>query len=123
MQTKRDGDSERVARRFPTTESPAHRVTEVERPGALDDDGVLEHDVAADELTERADAGTEQHGHLADAQLVDEAEVLRQRTSRAERCCRRRDARLGSVARVRDCRGSRATTAPTGRRAAVPTTP
>src|SRR5205814_10731884 len=30
----------------------AHRVTEVERSGALDHDGVLEHDVAADELAE-----------------------------------------------------------------------
>src|SRR5215471_388192 len=57
--------------------SPAHRVTEVERPGALDHDGVLEHDVAADELAEVADAGTEQHWHLADAELVDEAEVQR----------------------------------------------
>src|SRR4051812_33412979 len=57
--------------------SAAHRVTEVERPGALDHDGVLEHDVAADELAEVADACTEQHWHLADAQLVDEAEVER----------------------------------------------
>src|SRR5215207_3278743 len=56
-------------------QSAAHRVTEVERPGALDHDGVLEHDVAADELPEVADAGAEQHWHLADADLVDEAEV------------------------------------------------
>src|SRR5919108_4117012 len=58
-------------------QSAAHRVTEVERPGALDHDGVLEHDVSADELAEVADAGTEQHWHLADAELVDEAEVQR----------------------------------------------
>jgi hypothetical protein len=43
----------------------------------LDHDGVLEHDVAADEFAEIADAGTEQHWHLADAKLVDEAEVQR----------------------------------------------
>jgi hypothetical protein len=41
----------------------------------LDHDGVLEHDVAADELPEVADAGAEQDRHLADAELVDEAEV------------------------------------------------
>src|SRR5436305_3865252 len=58
-------------------QSAAHRVTEVKRPGALDHDWVLEHDVAADELAEVADAGTEQHWHLADAELVDEAEVQR----------------------------------------------
>jgi hypothetical protein len=58
-------------------QSAVHRVTEVERPGALDHDGVLEHDVAADEFAEIADAGTEQHWHLADAKLVDEAEVQR----------------------------------------------
>jgi hypothetical protein len=45
----------------------------VERPGALDHGGVIEHDVSADELTEVADAGAEQHWHLADAELVDEA--------------------------------------------------
>src|SRR2546430_1802785 len=58
-------------------QSAAHRVTEVERPGALDHDGVLEHDVAADELAEIADAGTKQHWHLADAELVDEADLQR----------------------------------------------
>src|SRR5205814_6225782 len=58
-------------------QSAAHWVTEVERPGALNHDRVLEHDVAADELAEVADAGTEQHWHLADAELVDEAEVQR----------------------------------------------
>src|SRR6266545_7978252 len=47
-------------------QSAAHRVTKVERPGALDHGGVLEHDVAAEELAEVADAGTEQHWHLAD---------------------------------------------------------
>src|SRR2546430_14229270 len=55
--------------------SAAHRVAEMERPGALDHDGVLEHDMDADELTEVADAGAEQDRHLADAELVDEAEV------------------------------------------------
>src|SRR5438874_8257380 len=55
--------------------SAPHRVAEVERPGALDHDGVLEHDVVADELTEVADARAEQDRHLADAELVDEAEV------------------------------------------------
>src|SRR5439155_9725631 len=55
--------------------SAAHRVAEVERPGALDHERVLEHDVIADELTEVADAAAEQDGHLADAELVDEAEV------------------------------------------------
>src|SRR5439155_9835170 len=58
-------------------QSAAHRVTEVERPRPLDHGGVLEYDVAADELAEVADAGTEQHRHLADAELVDEAEVQR----------------------------------------------
>src|SRR5205814_10464343 len=58
-------------------QSAAHWVTEVERPGALNHDGVLEHDVPADELAEVADACTEQHWHLADADLVDEAEVQR----------------------------------------------
>src|SRR5205814_9437098 len=58
-------------------QSAAHWVTEVERPGALNHDGVLEHDVPADELAEVADAGTEQHWHLADADLVDECEVQR----------------------------------------------
>ena len=43
----------------------------------MDDDRVLEHDVSADELAEVGDAGTEQHRHLADAELVDEAEVQR----------------------------------------------
>jgi hypothetical protein len=51
--------------------------SKVERPGSLDHDGVLEHDVSADELDEAADAGAEQHGHLADAEFVDEAEVQR----------------------------------------------
>ena len=60
-----------------TVVSASHRVAEVERPGALDHDRVLEHDVAADELAEVADAGAEQHRHLADAELVDEAEVER----------------------------------------------
>ena len=55
--------------------SAPHRVAEVERPGALDHDWVLEHDVVADELTEVADTGAEQDRHLADADLVDEAEV------------------------------------------------
>jgi hypothetical protein len=55
-------------------QSAAHRVTAVERPGPLDHGGVLEHQVAADELAEVADAGTEQHWHLADAELVDETE-------------------------------------------------
>ena len=58
-------------------QSAAHRVAEVERPGALDHDGVVEHDVSADELAEVGDAGAEQHWHLADAELVDEAEVQR----------------------------------------------
>src|SRR5438445_2191297 len=60
-----------------TRQSAAHRVTEVERPRPLDHGGVLEPDVAADELAEVADAGTEQHRHLADAELVGEAEVQR----------------------------------------------
>ena len=47
--------------------SASHRVAEVERPGALHHYGVLEHDVAADEFAEIADAGAEQHRHLADA--------------------------------------------------------
>ena len=55
--------------------SASHGIAEVKRPGALDHDGVLEHDVAADERAEIADAGTEQHRHLADAELVDEAAV------------------------------------------------
>src|SRR5207244_13239400 len=55
--------------------SAPHRVAEMERPGALDHDGVLEDDVVADELTEVADARAEQDRHLADAELVDEAEV------------------------------------------------
>ena len=57
--------------------SASHGVAEVKRPGALHHEGVLEHDVAADELAEVADAGAEQHRHLADAELVDEAEVER----------------------------------------------
>src|SRR5256714_394555 len=57
--------------------SASHRVTEVERPGPLDHGGVLEHDVSADELAEVADARAKQHRHLADAELVDEAEVQR----------------------------------------------
>jgi hypothetical protein len=57
--------------------SAAHRVAEVERPGALDHDRVLERDVAADEVAEVTDAGTEQHWHLADADLVDETEAQR----------------------------------------------
>ena len=57
--------------------SVSHGVAEVKRPGALHHEGVLEHDVAADELAEVADAGAEQHRHLADAELVDEAEVER----------------------------------------------
>ena len=48
----------------------------MERPPALDDDGVLEHDVAG-QLPEVADAATEQDCHLADAELVDEAELQR----------------------------------------------
>src|SRR6478672_3562744 len=55
--------------------SAAHRVNEVEGPGALDHDGVLQHDVSADKLAEVANAGAEQHRHLADAELVDEAEA------------------------------------------------
>ena len=57
--------------------SASHGVAEVKRPGALHHEGVLEHDVAADEFAEVADAGAEQHRHLADAELVDEAEVER----------------------------------------------
>src|SRR5438270_6583969 len=55
--------------------SAPYRVAEMERPGALDHDGVLEHDVVAGELTEVADAGAEQDRHLADTELVHEAEV------------------------------------------------
>src|SRR5919197_1047367 len=58
-------------------QSAAHRIAEVEGTGASDYDGVVEHDVATDELAEVADAGTEEHWHLADAELVDEAEVER----------------------------------------------
>src|SRR4051794_41202774 len=61
----------------PDRVSASHRVAEVERPGALHHERVLEHDVAADELAEVADSGAEQHRHLADADLVDEAEVER----------------------------------------------
>src|SRR3954452_22709899 len=57
--------------------SASHGVAEVERSGALHHERILEDDVAADELAEVADAGAEQHRHLADAQLVDEAEVER----------------------------------------------
>jgi hypothetical protein len=38
----------------------------VERPGSLDDDGIVEPDVIA----EVADAGTEQHRYLGDADRV-----------------------------------------------------
>src|SRR3954471_21665160 len=61
----------------PDRVSASHRVAEVERSGALHHERVLEHDVAADELAEVADAGAEQHWHLADAELVDQAEVER----------------------------------------------
>src|SRR5690606_12638025 len=56
---RRSGPRHLTGRRL----SAAHRIAEVERPAALDDDGVLEHDVAADELAEVADAGAEQHRH------------------------------------------------------------
>ena len=55
----------------------AHRVTEMERPSALDDDGVLEHDVAADEFPEVADAVPNRTGTWLTQNLVDEAEVQR----------------------------------------------
>src|SRR4051794_19070106 len=55
--------------------SASHRVAEVQRAPALDHDWVLEHHVIADELTEVADAAAEQDRHLADAELVDEAEI------------------------------------------------
>src|SRR5579875_59737 len=55
--------------------SSPHRVAEVQRPLALDDGRVLEDDMASDELAEVADACPEQHGHQADVDLVDEAEV------------------------------------------------
>src|SRR5436305_9423271 len=58
-------------------ESAGHRVTVVKGAGTFDHDGVLEHDMAADEVAEVPDAGTEQHRHLADAELVDEAEIQR----------------------------------------------
>src|SRR5581483_10110122 len=78
MQTTRATDSERVSRGITGDRAgTAHRVPEVQRARALDDDGIVEHDVAADELAEVADAAPEQHGHLADAELVDEAEVQR----------------------------------------------
>ena len=56
----------------------AYGIAEMERPDAFDDDGKLEHDVAADELAEVADAGPEAStGTLAHADLVDETEVRR----------------------------------------------
>ena len=62
---------------LPMRSSASHGVAEVKRPGALHHEGVLEHDVAAGELAEVADAGAKQHRYLADAELVDEAEVER----------------------------------------------
>jgi hypothetical protein len=47
----------------------------VECPGALDHNGVLEHDVTTDELAEIADPVAEKHRYLADAELIDEAQV------------------------------------------------
>src|SRR5205085_815878 len=63
-----------VAGRTKTNSKPGRRqipsaadgVAEMERSGALHHDRIFEHHVAADEVAEVADAGTEEHRHLAD---------------------------------------------------------
>jgi hypothetical protein len=71
-QSARLEDQQCVAVGVTEHHSSAPWVTEVQSPGTLDDDGVLEQDVSADELAQVSDADPEQHRHLTDAELVDE---------------------------------------------------
>src|SRR4051794_2563350 len=62
---------------LPVNASVPDGVPQVQRSLARDHDRILEEDVVADEVTEVADARAEEHRHLADADLVDQAEVDR----------------------------------------------